>query len=452
MTLKAVVLLAVVAVVSAVTLPQTYTYELAGEPKRGQLQPLRVYQGHKIVRLQDPSNKVRSVISSTRGIDVWGGGPSHIDVRVANLDAVHQLESQVQEQLHYTVRVDNVQELVDKDTAGFNHPVSFETASSSAANWFADYHTYADTVKYLTATCKTYAKLCTAVPSIGKSIQGRDIIAFKLSGKGGQTKPQIYFQGLQHAREWAATTTTQYIFTQLLSSYGKDKQATQLLDTAEVLIVPIANPDGYVYTWTGERLWRKNRRDNGDGTFGVDQNRNFPFAWGKGGSSSDTSDETYMGKSPASEPEVKAMINYFTKNNRIVGAIDFHTFSQLILRPWGNTEADSPHEPQLKKVSDEVRDIIKGVHGSDYVSEKSIDLYVTTGTASDWFYTVKNKVNGKTVKPYGITIELRPDANNGGDGFILPKDQIIPTAQEIYPAALHYALNALASPLIDKGK
>ncbi|KAL7747975.1 hypothetical protein RI367_006723 [Sorochytrium milnesiophthora] len=442
-------LAALAAVTSGAAAPKSVTYALAGEPTAGSLKPSVRYDGHKIVRLHNPSAKVRELVSTGKGLDLWGAGSDHIDVRVKNLDAVEQLKARVQQPIDYSVVVDDLQAVLDREAESLN-----VVHADATTNWFAAYHTYPDIVKYLSQTCTTYKQMCTAVPSIGKSVQGRDIVAYRLSSTKGNrnSKPQIFFQGLQHAREWAATTTVQYIFTQLLTQYGKDAQTTKLLDSAEVIIVPLSNPDGYLYTWSGDRLWRKNRRDNGDGTYGVDLNRNWDYNWGQGGSSSDTSDDTYMGPSAGSEPEVQAMEAFFKQCTRVVAAIDFHTFSQLILRPWGTTSDDTPHEPLYLQASNNVYNTIKSVHGTEYVVEKEIDLYVTSGTAPDYWYTIPTSVNGQTTYPMAITIELRPDANNGEQGFVLPAKQIQPLGEEIYPASVQYALSAIANPLTDANK
>ncbi|KAL7746955.1 hypothetical protein RI367_007667 [Sorochytrium milnesiophthora] len=442
-------LAALAAVTSAAAAPRPVTYALAGEPKQGSFKQTVRYEDNKIVRLHNPSAKVRELVSTGKGLDLWGAGTDHIDVRVKNLDAVEQLKARAQEAINYSVIVDNLQPALDKQTESLN-----KVHTDASADWFSAYHTYPDIVSYLSQTCSSHSQLCTSVASIGKSVEGRDIVAYRLTSSKGDrnSKPQIFFQGLQHAREWAATTTVQYIFTQLLTQYGTNTQATQLLDSAEVIIVPLSNPDGYLYTWNGDRLWRKNRRNNGDGTYGVDLNRNWDYNWGQGGSSSDTNDDTYMGPSAGSEPEVQAMEAFFKQCTRVVAAIDFHTFSQLILRPWGTTSDDTPHEPLYLQASNNVYNTIKSVHGTEYVVEKEIDLYVTSGTAPDYWYTIPTSVNGQTTYPMAITIELRPDANNSEQGFVLPPDQIRPLGEEIYPASLQYALSAIANPLTDANK
>jgi hypothetical protein len=138
----------------------------------------------------------------------------------------------------------------------------------------------------------------------------------------------------------------------LTTNYGSDSRVTDLLNTVEVWIVPVGNPDGYQYTFTTERLWRKNLRDNnGDGQIavgdGVDINRNFPSHWGydNEGSSPSGSDDTYRGSAPGSEPETQAVMD-FISNNDFKFILSYHTYSNLILYPWGwqvkTTSLDDP--------------------------------------------------------------------------------------------------------------
>ena len=146
----------------------------------------------------------------------------------------------------------------------------------------------------------------------------------------------------------------QYLVHHLLTNYGKDAQVTQMLDTVEFLVVPVLNMDGYEYSWNVNRLWRKNRRENGRfGGFGVDLNRNWNAHWDdENGASRSPLSETYKGPSVASEPEVQAITKLILQNPRIIAGIDFHAYSQLILRPYGHTYDASPHEKQHKELGD----------------------------------------------------------------------------------------------------
>ncbi|ORZ39750.1 hypothetical protein BCR44DRAFT_142839 [Catenaria anguillulae PL171] len=327
-------------------------------------------------------------------------------------------------------------------------------------SFFDDYRTYPQIVEYLQAKCAEFPNICEFVPSIGgQSVEGRDIASVKIGtslGSANNTKPQALVQALMHGREWASGTTALYLLHQLLEQSRKSPLVQQLLGQVDIHFIPVLNPDGYMYSHTTNRLWRKNRRRHGLlDTFGVDLNRNFPHRWASpnGGASLNPSDETYRGPRPASEPEVKAVIDYVSKEMpRMIAALDLHAFSEMIMRPWGDTPDPTPHEEQYKQVTERMAQAVNRVHGQDFLAIKSVDLYPTSGTANDFFYA-QTMVDGSTgtanVRPYSVAIELRPnpETENGQFGFMLPASQIIPTGEEIFGAFLLYVRNAIANPL-----
>jgi len=242
-------------------------------------------------------------------------------------------------------------------------------------------------------------------------------------------------------------------FSNLVDDYNaKVDDVVNILENINLAIVPITNPDGYVYSWNTDRNWRKNRFPNGGTCYGVDINRNYPDHWGQGGSSNLPCSDTYMGPSVASERETQNTVNYFKGFQQyapVYAAIDWHSYSQLVLRPYGWTMNDSPDETVLKAQGDAYAAAIASTSGRNYTSQKSIQLYVTTGTASDWFYgddaTSGNKQNGISYRAAGYTVELRP--LNNPPGFQLPPVEIIPTGNENYVAVKGFLQYFLANPL-----
>ncbi|KAF9917744.1 hypothetical protein BX616_000052 [Lobosporangium transversale] len=359
---------------------------------------------------------------------------------------LQKLADEDAEKIYMTAVALKLQKINDKKEDKPKKRVDFDT-------WFNNYHEHTEIKDFYLQLADDYPELISFIPSIGKTVEGKDIFAIKLTAKEKdgsiREKPQIWWQGLQHAREWAGGSTVQYLTYHFSSKYGKDKNITALLHDTEFIIVPVMNIDGYEYTWSRNRLWRKNRRNNGLGSWGVDLNRNWDDHFGEGGSSNFPWSETYRGPHAASEPEVQAMQNFFSQQKRIVGAIDFHCYSQLVLRPEGWTTAPAPHEKEHKFVGDKIASIIKDVHGKKYISEPSVALYKTTGAGSDWFYgeMATKANNGQRV--YSYTIELRPsDTNPGGrSGFILPPEEIIPLGEEIAKAMEFFVDYVVKNPL-----
>lgn len=371
------------------------------------------------------------------GLDIWAHTvKGEIDVRIKkDQQRIHAIAERLQ---GCQVVIEDVEEYItqyEKDWA----------SSGKKAEWHEEYHTYDEIVAWYQSLAATYPTLTTWVPSIGKSFEGRDQPAIHFTAPGGSNKKTIYVQCQIHAREWISGAVCQYIVDNLLANYGSVQNVTSLFKTTNFVFVPFTNPDGYSHTWNGDRLWRKNRQTNsGSACIGTDVNRNYNSHWGEGGSSSNPCSDTYMGASPASAPETQNTVAYFKKQSSIIGAIDMHSYSQLILRPWGYTSANSPDETFLKSVGDGMRQTILNAGGVSYTSQKSIDLYVTTGTASDWFYDDEATESNDGYRAAGFTIELR---DTGRYGFVLPPSEIIPNGNEIYHAFIYFAERVNESPI-----
>jgi murein tripeptide amidase MpaA len=311
-----------------------------------------------------------------------------------------------------------------------------KTPAERLADYFSDYHKYDEILQFCKDLATTYPDLVTFVPSIGKSVEGRDLFQIKISGKGDRAaKPRVWLHSLQHAREWISGATTQYIAHYLVSNYGKDARVTKLVDTIEWVITPVVNPDGYVYTWTTDRMWRKNKRQIPDGKggmklVGVDTNRNWPTNWGlDSGSSGDPADQTYRGAAPASEPEVQAMLKSFKATPNIAGSIDFHSYSEVILRPWGYADVLTPDEDKFVDLS---KKLIQNIHATTKRASKydaRTKLYPVSGSVRDHFYSNDATAPGAS-KVYSLTVELSPNENFEGEGFILPPSEIVKVGAE----------------------
>ncbi|KAI8866829.1 Zn-dependent exopeptidase [Ramicandelaber brevisporus] len=283
--------------------------------------------------------------------------------------------------------------------------------------------------------------LLTLYPQIGRSYFGRPIFAVAITGNNSPTpsettnKPTIYIQCLIHAREWISGAMCPYIADVLTASYGSDPRITSIMDRARIAMVPIVNPDGYAYTFTTDRMFRKNMR-------AVDLNRNHVFMWGRIGASANPRDETYRGPGPASEPETQTIVSFQSNQpTRIIGALDFHSYGQDILRPFGHTSQPAPDEARLAAVSNRMANAIRRVRGNVYKSAPSgIGLYWTSGTADDDFYV--------RLKAYSLTVELSPpDSDSGNLGFIISPRWIRSVGNDMIPAVLEFAEFTLANPL-----
>ncbi|MDD2716083.1 MAG: M14 family metallopeptidase [Candidatus Wallbacteria bacterium] len=268
----------------------------------------------------------------------------------------------------------------------------------------SSYHKYDALVAELKSIAAQHSEIA-SLESIGKSCQNRDIYAIKITGSStAASKPAMLVCGLTHAREWISMEVPLALINKLVNSYGSDQELTKLVNERTVWVVPVINPDGLVYTQTtGD--WRKNRRDNKDGTFGVDLNRNADAKWGTAGDSGSTYSDTYRGKSAFSEPELTALRD-LARREKMQSMISFHSYGELVLYPWGYTSSiHTADDAKLSKIS---KDMAKE---NSYTPEQSADLYPASGDFCDWAY-MENKC-------FAYTIEL-------GQDFV-PTDSEVPS-------------------------
>ncbi|MFF5214431.1 M14 family zinc carboxypeptidase [Micromonospora sp. NPDC000442] len=258
----------------------------------------------------------------------------------------------------------------------------------AAAGWraFRSYSEPGGIRDEITATAARYPKL-TKVQSIGRSAQGKPILAMKVTRNAKTRKdgkrPAVLYAGTQHAREWITPEMTRRLMHHVLTSYGSDREITRLVDTTELWFVPVLNPDGYDHTFTpGNRLWRKNLRDNnGDGQItgadGVDLNRNFSYKWGydNEGSSPDPASDTYRGPGPNSEPETKALDALF-KRLKFEFFVNYHSAAQLLLYGVGwQVATPTPDDVIYETMAgDDANPAVPG-----YDPDISAELYTTNG-------------------------------------------------------------------------
>lgn len=272
----------------------------------------------------------------------------------------------------------------------------------------AAFHTYEEMLAELRRLASSYPHL-SSLFSIGKSVEGKDLWALKIGAdnqKQNDDKPAIAYMGTHHAREHVSTEMPILYAKYLLENYLTDVRIKELVDRLDIYLIPMVNPDGAMHDIDGQRYkyWRKNRRQNHNNTFGVDLNRNYGYGWGTGGSSTNPSSDVYMGPQAFSEPETKAIRDFFLARPNISTALSFHTFSELILYPWGGLDSGVGGQDQLifEKMARDMASM------NNYKPMQSSGLYIASGDTCDWLYG--------ELKVYCFTFELSPSSMWGG-GF-----------------------------------
>ncbi|HET7676732.1 MAG TPA: M14 family metallopeptidase [Candidatus Limnocylindrales bacterium] len=258
------------------------------------------------------------------------------------------------------------------------------------------YHTYAEMTAEVKAVAEAHPGIVTRF-SIGKSYQGRDLWAVKVSDNPtvDENEPEVLFDGLHHAREHMTLEMTLAILHWLVDGYGSDAQVTTLVNQREIWIVFAVNPDGAEYDISGGkyRLWRKNRQPTPvEPYIGTDLNRNYDYRWGlNSGSSTNPANLMYRGPRPFSAPETRAMRDFV--NSRVVGgrqqiraAITFHTSGRLVMWPYGYTYTNVPSDMTASDHQVFVKMGRAMAYRNGYTPQQASDLYLTSGTTRDWEY------------------------------------------------------------------
>jgi hypothetical protein len=292
-----------------------------------------------------------------------------------------------------------------------------------------EYHTYAEMQASLTSLTNTYPALA-ELQTMGTSIEGRDIPVIHITGgvSTARVKPEVLLMGNIHARELMAVEIPLRFAEYLLVNYGTDPDVTAMVDTRDIYIAPMLNPDGHVYVennhagdwWT---WWRKNRRNNGGGSYGVDLNRNFSYEWGYDdvGSSPIPSSELYRGTAPFSEPETQAIESFCAAHDFTI-AFSYHSYGDLLLYPWGYAYTYTVDHELFHTLGQ--RFTVENQYLAGNTAEGAI--YITNGGSDDWAY-------GETLtKPSFLC--FTPEVNTFEEGgFGPPESLIVPTFDETLP-------------------
>ncbi len=295
------------------------------------------------------------------------------------------------------------------------------------------YYTYSEIIQQLDSMKLLYPDLITAKQIIGISIQGRNIYAVKISDNpdiNETEEPSVLYTALTHAREPQGMMTIIYYMWWLLENYSSNSEANYLVNNRQIWFIPVINPDGYYYNQTtnpnGGGLWRKNRRNNGDGSYGVDLNRNFgPYAYWNapnGGSSTTPSSDTYRGVAPFSEPETNTIQNFLAGKN-IRACLNYHTYSNLLIYPYGALVRETPDSLIYREYAKDMTKYNRYVYGTD---QQTVG-YATRGNSDDYMYDGDIPNNGKI-------FAMTPEVGSSSDGFWPPTPRILPLALEnLYP-------------------
>lgn len=388
------------------------------------------YTGHRLVSVT-PTTESQVILLSTLvdklQLDVWQ------ESTAVNVSALLRLRPEVADEfedsvtqagLTVTTTCPNLQEVIDNE----RRAMRFTTYSATIPLRFQRYLKYSEFGNALQQYAKKYDHV--TYLSIGRSYEGRNIIAAHIKTK--ENLPIVFLECGIHAREWISHSACLYIIDQLATEYEKDEGIRQLLSRYEWRIHPIVNPDGYDYTHTTDRLWRKTRSKSrfSNKCRGADANRNFDVGkFCRTHSSSNPCQDNYCGDYAFSEPESRAVRDaLWATEGRTEFYFSLHSFGQLWMFPYGYTDLPAPDYDTLMNISLRAKEAIRSVQGTVYrVGSISKTIYQVSGSSVDWVYEAMHVTKS-------FALELQPSwfRFQGALGFMLPAKDIYPTVKETW--------------------
>ncbi|XP_058978160.1 carboxypeptidase B [Musca domestica] len=365
------------------------------------------------------------ILESKYGGTVWKENSKFLDVSIEknHIKAARAfLENQ---NLMSEVLNSNIQELIDQESAiGVNMTQSemgqrTKKSARSGIHW-KDYHDLDTIYAFMREIRGKFPNIC-RLYTIGKTAEGRDLKVLRISENPKEYK-KIWIDGGIHAREWISPATVTFILYQLMSKW---QDHPEYIRQKTWYVMPVMNPDGYVYSRKVNRLWRKNRAPaKRSQCLGVDLNRNFDIGWSGYGSSTNPCSDTYRGESPNSELETDAVVKFLSKRKyNLESYLTFHSYGQMVVYPWAYKAVKVKDAGVLQRVANTAVQRIEKKTGQIYRASVTHEvLGIAGGGSDDWSRAALGT-------KYVYTIELR---DRGQFGFVLPPSQILETAIEGY--------------------
>ena len=438
--------LAVAAVALAAPVPRDQTVRL-----RWSASPAEARSGRFL-----GETDIAFALNTSAAVDVWKhlGGEA---LAMLSEDSVAVLQRSQAEIEVVEVLMDDVGAVVASQAASRQASFSANSSARGAESgtlgpFFDDFRDLASVYEYMELLHLEHPERTRFFPNIGPSYQGTPIKAIEIGGVDGG--PSVYIQATSHSREWISTSTAMAFVDELLNT--EDEQLRRLVEEIRWTIVPVLNPDGYEFTFSSDpqgRMWRKTRSPNeGSECIGTDLNRNYDDHWGGEGiptplpdcASTDPCSNSYRGDSVWSEPEAAAVRDFLPQvaggslPGSLVGLLDLHSFGQMFNRPYGwvnPAELVPPNNEATALCAENMVDAIESTTGASYISQFGFELYPTCGTGMAYMYNVSF--------PSGTvyTVELR---DTGAFGFLLPPEEIRPTATEMVAGLKVYGEHVLS--------
>ncbi|XP_063782820.1 carboxypeptidase A2-like [Pseudophryne corroboree] len=384
------------------------------------------YIQEQVLRIKASNNDQISQLQALQSLthlqlDFWREPSSTnipVDVRVP-IESFQSVKVYLESNnIEYSVMIEDLQEVINAEKQEME--LNERKERNSGAFNYGAYHTLDNIYRAIDLIVLDYKSLISK-HQMGFSYEGRPMYVLKFST--GANRPAIWVDAGIHSREWVTQATALWTAHKLASDYGKDASVTSLLNSYDLFLLIVANPDGYAFSHSSDRMWRKTRSINsGSGCVGADPNRNWDAGFGGLGASADPCSNTYHGPRAESELEVKTMADFIRRHGNIKGVVSIHSYSQLILFPYGYKCTNPADFTELDNVGKAAASALSSLYGTEYkVGTICSTIYQASGGSIDWTYDIGIK--------YSFAFELR---DTGHYGFLLPPTEILPTAEETW--------------------
>ncbi|XP_075996106.1 carboxypeptidase A5 [Genypterus blacodes] len=391
------------------------------------------FEGHQVIRITAKDEAQLALIKDLEEmeeleLDFWRdvadlSAPVDIRVPFKSLESVKAyLELW---EIQYSIMIHDLQVMLDEEQEEMDADTRDAEPRNTDGFDYSRYHNIQEIYQFQDMLVAENPTLVSKMV-IGMSYQNRPLNVLKFS-TGGTNRPAIWIDTGIHSREWVTQASGTWFAKKIVSDYGRDPALTAILNKMDILLEIVTNPDGFYYTHTSNRMWRKTRKPNpGSSCMGVDPNRNWDAGFGGPGASGNPCSETYRGPRAHSESEVKSIVDFVKSHGNIKAFISIHAYSQMLLYPYGFTRTPARDQDELHTLARKAITDLSSLYGTRYRYGSIINtIYQASGGTIDWTYNQGIK--------YSYTFELR---DTGRYGFILPANQILPTAKETWLALM----------------
>lgn len=383
--------------------------------------PVR-FDREKVFRVKIQDEKEANIIkdlAKTNEIDFWYPDAMHhvaaqmtVDFRVSEKESQSIQSALDQNKMPYQILINDLQEEIEKQ---------FDVKEDKPGRHsYRKYNSWDKIVAWTEKMVNKNPKMVSRI-QIGSTVEDNPLYVLQI-GKGGESRKAIFMDCGIHAREWVSPAFCQWFVYQAIKTYGRKKIMTKLLDRMNFYVLPVFNVDGYIWSWTQNRMWRKNRSKNQNSKcIGTDLNRNFNVSWNSFHNTGNPCQDIYRGPAPESEKETKAVTDFIRSHLKTIKAyITFHSYSQMLLFPYGYTTDKPPNHGDLDKVAKIGTDVLATRYETRYIyGPIASTIYPTSGSSLDWAYDLGIK--------HTFAFELR---DKGKFGFLLPESRIKSTCRE----------------------